>query len=253
VAKGATAALFDCISRADTEGETVKMIDPDTRDRILAAPEVLLDDPAIMQALIAAQGRSLGDNIVDLRGLAMDRLSQRLDRLEDTHRSVIAAAYENVAGSNQVNRAILKLLEPLDFASFLGALNGTVADTLRVDRLRLVLESRAEGDTPLSQMSDAVQIVPAGFVADYLTLGRGMPAKSVVLRQVPPDMAAIYGPAQGQIESEALMTLDLGPGRLPALLAMGAVDANLFKPAHGTDLLQFFAGVFERVMRKWLN
>lgn len=229
------------------------MIDPDTRDRILAAPEVLLEDPAIMQALIAAHERTLGENIVDLRGLAMDRLAQRLDRLEDTHRNVIAAAYENVAGSNQVNRAILKLLEPLDFASFLAALNGTVANTLRVDRLRLVLESRAGGDSALSELSDAVQIVPAGFVAEYLTLGRGSPTKSVVLRQVPPDLAPIYGALQGQIGSEALMTLDLGPGRLPALLAMGAVNANLFKPAHGTDLLQFFAGVFERMMRKWLN
>jgi uncharacterized protein YigA (DUF484 family) len=53
--------------------------------------------------------------------------------------------------------------------------------------------------------------------------------------------------------SEALLALDLGPGRLPALLALGAADPNQFKPAHGTDLLQFFASVFERLMRKWLN
>ena len=229
------------------------MIDPDTRDRILAEPEALLDDPAVMQALIDAHERTLGGNIVDLRGLAMERLEQRLDRLEDTHRSVISAAYENLVGSNQVNRAILQLLEPMDFVSFLAALNDTIAAPLRVDRLRLVLESRAEGDSALGQLSDAVQIVPAGFVADYLTLGRGTPTKPVVLRQVVPELAAIYGAAEVQIGSEALLALDLGQGRLPALLAMGAADANQFKPAHGTDLLQFFASVFERLMRKWLN
>jgi hypothetical protein len=49
------------------------------------------------------------------------------------------------------------------------------------------------------------------------------------------------------------LALDLGPGRLPALLALGAADPNQFKPAHGTVLLQFFASVFERLMRKWLN
>jgi len=75
----------------------------------------------------------------------------------------------------------------------------------------------------------------------------------VVLRQVVPDLAAIYGVAEGQMRSEALLALDLGPGRLPALLAMGAADANQFKPTHGTDLLQFFGSVFERLMRKWLN
>lgn len=229
------------------------MMDPDTRDRILAEPEALLDDPVVMQALIGAHERTLGGNIVDLRGLAMERLEQRLDRLEDTHRSVISAAYENLAGSNQVNRAVLQMLEPGDFASFLTALNGPVAGTLRVDHLRLVLETHVERETGLGQLSNAVQIVPAGFVADYLTLGRGRPTKPVVLRQVPPDLAAIYGAAQAQVGSEALLALDLGPGRLPALLAMGAVDTNQFKPAHGTDLLQFFAGVFERLMRKWLN
>ena len=229
------------------------MIDPDTRDRILAEPEALLDDPTVMQALIDAHARTLGGNIVDLRGLAMERLEQRLDRLEDTHRSVVSAAYENLAGTNQVNRAILHLLEPMDFASFLAALNGTVASTLRVDRLRLVLESRAEGDSALSQISDAVQIMPAGFVADYLSLGRGTPTKPVVLRQVVPDLTAIYGVAEGKVGSEALLALNLGAGRLPALLAMGAADANHFKPTHGTDLLQFFASVFERLMRKWLN
>jgi uncharacterized protein YigA (DUF484 family) len=123
----------------------VEMMDPDTRDQILAKPEALLDDPAVMQALIDAHERTLGGNIVDLRGLAMERLEQRLDRLEDTHRSVISAAYENLAGSNQVNRAILQLLEPMDFARFLAALNGTIAATLRVDRLRLVLHERATG------------------------------------------------------------------------------------------------------------
>ena len=178
------------------------MMDPDTRDQILAKPEALLDDPAVMQALIDAHERTLGGNIVDLRGLAMERLEQRLDRLEDTHRSVISAAYENLAGSNQVNRAILQLLEPMDFASFLAALNGTIAATLRVDRLRLVLESRAEGESALAQISDTLQIMPAGFVADYLSLGRGTPTKPVVLRQVVPDLAPIYGVAEGQMGSE---------------------------------------------------
>jgi uncharacterized protein YigA (DUF484 family) len=229
------------------------MMDPDTRDRILAAPEALLDDPAVMQALIDAHERTLGGNIVDLRGLAMERLEQRLDRLQDTHRSVIAAAYENLAGSNQVNRAVLQLLEPRDFAAFLAALNGVVANTLRVDLLRLVLESRAEGEAALGQLSSVVQIVPAGFVAEYLTLGRGTPTKPVVLRQVSGDVVSIYDTAKGPMGSEALACLDLGPGRLPALLAMGAADANHFKHTHGTDLLQFFAGVFERLMRKWLN
>ncbi|MFZ0098005.1 MAG: DUF484 family protein, partial [Gemmobacter sp.] len=39
----------------------------------------------------------------------------------------------------------------------------------------------------------------------------------------------------------------------PGLLAMGSTDPWHFKPTHGTDLLSFFAGVFERTMRRWLS
>jgi hypothetical protein len=229
------------------------MIDPDTRDRILAEPEALLDDIAVMQALIGANERAMGANVVDLRGIAMERLEQRLDRLEDTHRTVIAAAYENLAGTNQVHRAILQVLDPPDFPGFLAALEGPIAATLRVEKIRLVLETKAEGDAAISRVSGAIHLAPAGFVADYLSGGRGTPTKSVLLRQVQPASEALYGDRAGWIQSEALLKLDLGPGRLPGLLALGAEDPHQFKPTHGTDLLAFFAGVFERVMRKWLG
>jgi uncharacterized protein YigA (DUF484 family) len=224
------------------------MIDPDTRDRILAAPETLLEDRDLMQALIGANDRAMGGNVIDLRGLAMERLNQKLDRLEDTHRTVIAAAYENLAGTNQVHRAILQLLEPVDFPAFLACLTGPLAQTLRVDAIRLVLESRSQTPVP-DPASGAILAVAPGFVADYLG-GARQATRPVLLRQTPPE-AAIYGGAA--IGSEALLRLDLGPGRLPGLLAMGAQDLHQFKPTHGTDLLTFFGGVFERVMRKWLG
>src|SRR6056297_1911071 len=70
----------------------------------------------------------MGKNIVDLRGIAMERLEARLDRLEDTHRNVIAAAYENLAGTNQFHRAVLRLMDAGRFEGFLDDLKGDVAD-----------------------------------------------------------------------------------------------------------------------------
>ncbi len=61
------------------------------RKAILEKPDAVLEDPGLMNALVAANERAMGTNIVDLRGIAMERLEARLDRLEDTHRSVIAA------------------------------------------------------------------------------------------------------------------------------------------------------------------
>ncbi|MFN3936805.1 MAG: DUF484 family protein, partial [Gemmobacter sp.] len=195
---------------------------------------------------------ALGGNIVDLRGIAMRRLEERLDRLEETHRSVIAAAYENLAGTNIVHRAVLRLLEPADFPGFLDTLRGPVAEALRVDSLRLAIETA--GDDPGAEDIDAIlRAVPAGFVARYMGAGRpGAPLRAVVLRQAVPPDDAVHGDRAADIRSEALLRLDFGEGRLPGMLALGAEDPHQFRPGQGTDLLAFLGAVFERMMRRWL-
>ena len=229
------------------------MIDQELRDKILAEPEVLLEDRDVMNALIGANERLMGSNIVDLRGIAMERLEGRLDRLEDTHRTVIAAAYENLAGTNQVHRAILQMMDPLSFEEFLKTLASDVAGTLRVDCVRLVLESVQDAEDPaLRKLGDVLYVAEPGFVGEYISGGRNVPLRPV-LRQVLPQSEALYGERAGWVRSEALMKLDFGKGRLPGMLVLGAEDPHQFKPTHGTDLLAFFAGVFERTMRRWLS
>jgi uncharacterized protein YigA (DUF484 family) len=230
------------------------MIDQDLRDRILAEPDVVLEDRDVMSALIGANERRMGTNIVDLRGIAMERLETRLDRLEDTHRTVIAAAYENLAGTNQIHRAILQMLDPLSFEDFIKTLATDVAATLRVDCVRLVLESVQESEDPnIRKLGQTLIVAQPGFVSDYVSAGRNVPLRPVVLRQVMPETDMLYGDRAGWIRSEALMKLDFGTGRLPGMLAFGAEDPHQFRPTHGTDLLAFFAGIFERTMRRWLG
>jgi len=232
------------------------MIQPDLRDLILSEPERFLEDRDVMNALVAANERAMGSNIVDLRGIAMQRLETRLDRLEDTHRSVIAAAYENLAGTNQVHRAIMQLLDPPSFEGFMQALSTDVAQTLRVDVVRLVLETvqeDGEADPALRKLGKVLQVAPRAFIGNYLSNGRNGPVRPVVLRPTTALATTVYGTGAGDIRSEALMKLDLGKGRLPALLVFGSEDPHQFKTAHGTDLLAFFAGVFERKMRQWLG
>lgn len=230
------------------------MIGPDLRDVILAEPEVILEDRDVMAALIAANERAMGSNVVDLRGIAMERMETRLDRLEDTHRSVIAAAYENLAGTNQVHRAVLQMLDPVSFEGFLTSLGGEVAQTLRVDCVRLVLESVHSGDDPaIRRLGEVLHVVAPGFIADYLSNGRPAPARPVTLRQTLLTANTVFGERAPWMRSEALLRLDFGKGRLPGLLVLGAEDPHRFKTGQGTDLLAFFGGAFERAMRRWLS
>ncbi|MFT7494260.1 MAG: hypothetical protein ACI9RO_001713 [Alteromonas macleodii] len=230
------------------------ILNDDVRSRIMSDPSSLLEDKDIMGALVAANEKNRGGNIVDMRGIAMDRLEARLERLEDNHRNVIAAAYENLAGTNQINRAILRMMDATQFEPFLRDLRGEVSDILRVDAVRLVLESALPDTDPLVlRLNDVLSVAEPGFVRDYIDNGRAVPLRQVTLRPVRTDDTGIFGDKADFIRSEACMQLNLGEGRLPGMLIFGAKDPHQFTPQQGTDLLKFFVGVFERVMRRWLS
>ncbi len=219
----------------------------DLRLRILQEPDVILEDPDVMRALIAANDRASGGNVIDLRGVAMERLESRLARLEETHKSVIAAAYENLAGMNQVHRAIMAFLEPLTFEDFLHCLSTDVADILRVARVRLILESHDTDSTDLAPVSDVLAVVEPGFIDAYI----GRANRHVTLRQAEADAPQVHG--ADWVRSEACIRLNFGEGRLPGMLAFASDDEDHFAPNQATDLLGFMGGVFERAMRRWLG
>ncbi len=228
------------------------VIADDVRMRILQEPDVILEDPDVMRALIAANDRSMGGNIVDLRGVAMERLETRLQRLEDTHRSVIAAAYENLAGMALIHRATIALLEPLTFENFLTCLEKELPDLLRVDRIRLVLESHEAGTPGVEEaVGNVLTIRPTGFVTEYMASSR--PLNRVSLRPTNGNAASVHGETAQNIRSEACLFLDFGEGRLPGMLVLASNEPLHFAPNQGTDLLDFFGSVFERAMRRWLG
>ncbi|MCR9085177.1 MAG: DUF484 family protein [Rhodobacteraceae bacterium] len=223
------------------------------RKRILSNPAVVLDDPEIMEALASAQSANHGGNVVDMRSMAMARLETRLDRLEETHQTVIAAAYDSVAVTRQVHRALLTMIAPLEFDEFLAGLNGEVADCLRARAIRLVIETRT-GEKLASPAAgcDAIATVPEGYTTGYRGGGRKAKPQDLILRRVQAGAPEVYGDLASQISSEAVMALDLGPSRLPGMLAIGAASPDAYRPGDATDLLEVFAAVFERLLRSWL-
>lgn len=227
-------------------------IGPDIRKRLLETPDVILEDADLMRALIEADGAPKRGNIVDLRGVAMDRLESRLSRLEKTHNTVIAAAYDNLSGTQQVHRAVLALFEHDDFEAFLHGLGTQVNDLLHVSTTRLVLESAdGKANPSLDRVGEVVRVVDQGFVQRYMSPREA--DQRVILRQVPLGETALYGPKSDWVASEACIQVDLGEGRFPAMLALASDDPRHFMPGQATDLLDFFGSVLGRVMRRWLG
>jgi len=224
------------------------------RQLILTDPELVLADGEVMRTLIGAQREEGGRQVVDLRARLVERLEDRLERLKRTHRTVIAAAYENVAGTAQVHRAVLALLEVTKLSDFLAVLTRDVPGMLGVEECRFCLEAEVEDAGPAQGLSEGlagrVLALPIGTVEAYLMLDGEPSPGGVVLRPAPPESVMLFGP-DARSRSEALIRLDFAG--LPGLVAFGARDPQRFMPHHGADLLTFFGGVIERVIGHWLG
>lgn len=232
-------------------------IDPAAlRAAILTRPELVLDDLAVMRALIEADPQS-GRKVTDLRGVLVHRLETRLSQLEQTHRSVIAAAYENLAGAAQIHRVVLMLLEQDSLAGFLRALLVAAPQVLAVDAARLCLETGEEAPAPSGDLDPGlgarVVTMPPGAIDAYLALGQTGSRDGVWLRPAPEEAELVYGDEARYAQSEALVELDLGAPGHRGLLAFGAEDPRRFAPDHGTDLVAFLGGVVARGLGRWLG
>lgn len=222
--------------------ERQAVLDAETRDKLLADPGVILADRDLMRALVAAREAEIGDNVIDIRGRAMEALESRLDRLESQHESVIAAAYDNQSGTAVIHRAVIGLLETADLAELVASLQSDIAPLLRIETLRLVVEP----DPAIPGLPDEAVAVPAGAIGRIIAAGRRTPrGDDIVLRPASPITQVMHGQA---VASEALLPVDLGARRPRAMLLMGSTDRGRFMPAHGTDLLRFFAQVFRLVL-----
>ncbi|MDM7459309.1 MAG: DUF484 family protein [Paracoccus sp. (in: a-proteobacteria)] len=217
-------------------------LSPELRDQLLADPGAILGDREVMHALLAVERSQQGDNVIDIRARAMQALEDRLDRLETTHDSVIAAAFDNQNGMAIVHRAVIGLLETVDLDDLVACLQSDIAPILRIETLRLVIEV----EPTMQRMPEDVHLAPTGAVDRIIAAGRRAPrGDDIVLRAASPITQPIHGRA---VASEALIPLDMGARKPRAMIVMGSGDPTRFSPAQGTDLLRFFAQVFRLVL-----
>ena len=223
------------------------VLDEATRKKLLADPGVILDDRDLMRALVATKEAQTGDNVIDIRGRAMEALESRLERLENTHETVIAAAYDNQSGTAVIHRAVIALLEPADFEGMAEILQSDIAPVMRIETLRLLMETTG---TPANLPED-VMVLPDGTISRLISAGRRAPrGDDIILRAAVPLTRPLHGRS---VASEALLPLDLGPGLPRAMFLMGSADINRFTPAQGTDLLRFFGQVARLILLRALK
>jgi uncharacterized protein YigA (DUF484 family) len=225
------------------------------RAELLADPSIILNDQELMDSLLAATDIKLGTNVVDLRHVAMNRLSDKLGELEGTHQSVVAAAYQNLLGTKQIHQAVIQLLGKKSLEDFVMSLNSELLKTLSVDCIFILLE-KPDGsvDSLIStNYRPSIQTVMPGFVNTYITQGGLTELSKVKLRKATSVTNQLFENASIKIESEACVQLNLDENQIIGMITFGSSDANFFEPGQGTDLLKFFASACEKMLERWIT
>ena len=227
------------VQTVDVEARSLQQ--EQVRQQILEDPAMVLEDQDVIRALIGARSSCASDRkVVDLGGVLISRLEDRLDRLEGTHRDVVAAAYENLAGTQQIHRAVLALLHAQDFSSLLWTMTEKLKSILTLDAVCLCVEAdEAEPATPLGPEGPyrhAILSLPRDGAAAYCGEQAFWPGRRVILRQTVEASAIVFGETERPIRSEAILKVEVGAAAVPMLLVLGSETADRFHADQATDL-----------------
>ena len=215
------------------------------RNFLIENPEFILEDLEILNSLLNSMPKQSGKNIVDLRSVFSDRLEEKYNSLKKTHKSVVAAAHDNISTVKSINRAILKVLEADTLNDFLQVLNVEIKPIFKLSSIFLCLDSIE----PLNNSWPdhyCLHLMKEGDCYRYFDIEPGTaPMKNVLLRSIEPKDGYI-NKDNIDILSEAVIAIPLSKTDELALLAMGSANPDYFNPNQATDLLSFFGAVIER-------
>ena len=231
-------------------------MDNKLREEILMQAHEILNDEILLRALIDASDKNLGNKIVDLRSVALQKMDGELKKLKRSNQQVIATAYENLVGMKQVHQVVLKSLEQNNFDEFIKNLNTEVCQILKVDCIRLGLETHSLFENNLKPEVKLIKLqdlFPTNFVDTYISQGKNNGTDDIVLRPTPTGSEQLYGKLSKNLKSEGCIKLRIGNENIVGILALASKEKEKFTAQQGVELLKFMGSVFERRISHWLN
>lgn len=222
-------------------------VSPEEVKSFLAAnPEFLVTNVDLFEQLVPPSAVA-GDQVLDLQQFMISRLQAHVRSLKDMQREMIEASSLNSLVLTQVHQVVLTLLDARSFeqlVEYIAAPSGLSKTVALTSAVLCIEESPLWGALPLRGIS----VLEKGAVDRMMGGSReGLRLSAHIVGD-----KAIFGPLAPAVRSEALVRLTIAPDLPPALLALGAANAEQFHPDQGSDLLEFLARVVERTLRRWL-
>lgn len=207
-------------------------------------PTFLQKHPEGLDYLIPP-GVTSGKGVADFQNYMIQRLKADKEEISESTKAVVENARANMNNQQRIHRAVLRLLECLNFEDFIHSITMDLAVILDVDIAALIVESNGH-DIPHIHTS-GIRVIPKG------TIHKWMDGKNVMLQDDIVGIEAIYGGGASLVKSQILLRVDIAMDTPPAILAFGSRDPLMFREGQATDQILFLTRVIERSFRSWLS
>ncbi len=214
-------------------------------DYLRRHPDFLQTHPDAIAALMPP-GRDVGEGVVDLQKVMLERLRSEAARLKATQRKLIATNRVNLQTQSRVHSAVLAMIEAPSLEHLVHTVTSDLALILDLDVVSLAIEAADPKVT--SGQFVGIARVPAGTV-DRL-LGE---ARDSRLRPDGQGETEIFADATSLVRSDALVRIKVSAEAPVGVIAFGSRRESTFHPSQGTELLGFLARALEISVRAWLE
>lgn len=208
---------------------------PEVRAWLQAHPDLLAEDRALLEELGL---KATGPNVIEFGRSALTRLETAVEREAGARKAIEAVARANFAAQTQTHVAALDLLEARNHSDLARRLDAVATARFGLAGAAVALEK--PGGVPFGWRALA-----AGQV-DGLVGPDGVAWLGPMF-----DGLDLFGAAQDQVKSVALIRMSPFEPARPGLCAFGSPEPEGFTRSMGCELVSFLTRVLERTAERW--
>jgi hypothetical protein len=181
--------------------------------------------------------------IVDFQSAMVRALQKGKDALQAEQGRIVDVVRANMSNLARIHEGVLSLLDAGDLPSLINTIREDLALMVGVDHAGIAVDRGSLLAVPL--MEAGCPALPAGRIAAH------MGDRTTELGLVGAATIGMFGPEGSLVRSQALAVMRLNSPSPDALLYFGSRESDHYQQGQATDLLQFLAGVVERLVRRW--
>jgi uncharacterized protein YigA (DUF484 family) len=208
-----------------------------------AHPDFLAARPELLAALTPPSIDHGDRKVVDFQNAMVRALQKGKDALQAEQGRIVDVVRANMSNFARVHQGVLTLIDAPDLPGLIATIRDDLAMLVGVDHAGIAVDRGSLLAVPL--MEAGCPALPAGRIAAH------MGERTTDLGPVGAATIGMFGPEGSLVRSQALAVMRLNSPLPDALLYFGSRDGDFYQPGQATDLLQFLAGVVERLVRRW--